>query len=176
MGPKFQSLEKENRPIIQKIYENVDIPELIQVNMGLIIDQPQADPTLADRICIERFSSYLKLLFTTARVLAMYQHRPNLSFRNVLLTPNSIDLENALKFWIIDAQKCFTEKLIKDEFVRLSPKIRKDGIIVVGTRIEKWLMENYNNEGLIYYHAIMVCHSYTLYSSTTFAIQAFQQQ
>ena len=117
---------------------------------------------MSHRIDISRFSSYLKLLFTTARVLSFYKRMPVYSFRNALLTPTSDDINEALNFWIRDAQSIFDEKIIQRDYSRLSPKCRHDGIFIVGTRIEKWLNENYNTEGLIllpYEHGLSYLYS-----------------
>ena len=83
------------------------------------------------------------LLCTIARVLSFYHRKPIRSLMNALITPKSIDLENAERFWVIDAQSMFTEKVIREKFSRLSPRIRGDGIFIVGTRMEKWLNDSW---------------------------------
>ena len=62
----------------------VDIPELIQVNTENI---SATSETLSGRINIDIFSSYLKLIFTTSRVLSFYKHKPVPSLYNALQTP-----------------------------------------------------------------------------------------
>ena len=89
------------------------------------------------------------LLCTTARVLSLYHRKPIHSLMNALITPKSIDLENAERFWVIDAQSMFTEKVIREKFSRLSPRIRDDGIFIVGTRMETWLNDSYNANSII---------------------------
>ena len=77
-------------------------------------------------------------------MLSFFHRKPIPSLMNALRTPKSIDLENAERFWVIDAQSMFTEKVIREKFSRLSPRIRDDGIFIVGTRMEKWLNDSYN--------------------------------
>ena len=144
-GPQFLKEIESKWPIKQDV-KLVELPELIRVHLEVVTAKLE---TLANRMNIERFLSYMKLICTTARVLSFYQRKPMLSFRNALLSPTSKDLEHAATFWILDAQGQFTEKMIQEKFCKLSPRLREDGIFVVGTRVEKWLNETYNENGLV---------------------------
>ena len=103
--------------------------------------------TLASRIDINRFSSFTKLLQITARVLAMYQDPP--SFKNAVRDTTIQNIAQAELFWIKDAQKNITKDELKSNYIRLGPRIRPDGVITVGHRMEKWMQMTYNNKQLI---------------------------
>ena len=136
-GPQFLTKNENEWPIKQDV-KLAELPELIRMHLEVVNEKVE---NLASRINIDRFSSYIKLICTTARILSFYQWKPTLSFRNALMNPTSEDLKHAATFWILDAQSQFTEKMMKEKFCKLSPKLREDGIFIVGTRIEKWLNE-----------------------------------
>ena len=111
--------------------------------------------SLAERININRFSSYTRLLRVTARVCAMYKKRP--SFKNVATELSYQQLKEAEMFWVQEAQRTITDLELSHKYLRLSPCKREDGIIVVGRRAEKWMSISYNAEKPIllpYNHAI----------------------
>ena len=51
--------------------------------------------------------------------------------------------------WIIEAQKLLAEGLRRGDYKRLCPKTRDDGVVIVGGRVEGWLLDTYNTPGLI---------------------------
>ena len=60
-----------------------------------------------------------------------------------MLTPE--DTNKAGRFWILEAQTSIQNDLKNGKFKRLSPKHRRDGVIVVGARAERWLEMSYNH-------------------------------
>ena len=73
----------------------VDLPE--QAKMVLAADI-HVEQDLADRIDINCFSSYTKLLRITSRVLAIYKREPVASFWNVRHMPSAEDLKRLKTF------------------------------------------------------------------------------
>jgi len=64
------------------------------------VNNIEEDTQLEKRINIDNYSNFDKVLKVTARVLAMYQKMPRITFKNVtkVLTPE--DITNAERFWI----------------------------------------------------------------------------
>ena len=62
------------------------------------------EDSLTNRININRFSSYARLIRATARVIAMYRRNPKLSFKNATEVPDQSMLEAAELLWIYEAQ------------------------------------------------------------------------
>ena len=93
-GPQFLQHNEENWPIRQDC-NVLNIPESIRQVFHTAVT---IEDSLAKRINIERFSSYMKLLFTTARILAFYKIDPQPSFKNALQTPTIDDLNKAEAF------------------------------------------------------------------------------
>ena len=105
--------------------------------------------SLAKRINIDRFSTYNKLIHTTARILAMYNKTHKMTFKNASrpLTPD--DISKAETFWIHEAQKSMQRDIDKGKYKRLCPRRRDDGIYVVGGRGERWIEMSYNKTEVI---------------------------
>ena len=82
------------------------------------------------------------MIRVTARILLCYQKRPFPSFRNIIADLEPCDLERSESMWIRTAQKDLGDL---KKYVRLSPKVREDGIIIVGCRCEAWLDEKFEN-------------------------------
>ena len=76
----------------------------------------------------------------------MYKHASDLSFRNALKNPDCKDYEEATLVWVQDAQ--LTIKDFERRFARLGPIEDDRGIYLVGKRVEKWLDNSYNENGL----------------------------
>ena len=81
---------------------------------------------LAVRIDMSRYWDYTSLVRLTARVLAMFQTDYKPSFRNVARVLEPADVAKAADM------KCGRSR-------HLCPRVREDGINVVGGRAEKWL-------------------------------------
>ena len=120
-----------------------------------VVGDLEVPDSIEARINIDRFSSYTRLMHVTARVLAMYKPPP--AFTNAVNEISIKDVEEAEMFWIRCAQRSITQKDLETTYVRLGPKVREDGIITVGHRMEKWMQMTYNNNKLIllpYHHPI----------------------
>ena len=102
--------------------------------------------SLAVRIYISsyRYSDYTRLVRVTARVLAMFRTDYKPSFRNAARVLEPVDVTKAEQFWILQAQETMLSDMKRGRFRRLCPRVREDGIIVVGGRAEKWLEMSYN--------------------------------
>ena len=96
----FLNLPEEEWPL-KREQPKEDLPEQLKTVMKY---DAQVEETLLSRIDLNRFSNYQRLLRVTARVLAMYQKEPKLSFTNAV------------------------------NMKRLCPTTRNDGVIVVGGR------------------------------------------
>ena len=66
---------------------------------------------LADKIDINRYSSYTKFVRVTSLVLAIYKREPVASFCNVRHMPSAEALENTEDFWIRNAQSDIMSKI-----------------------------------------------------------------
>ena len=143
-GAELLSLPESEWPLHKQCSE--ELPEQIKTMMSLTA---KVKDTLASRIDINRFSKYHKVVRTTARILAMYDTHPKPSFRNVAREVTAQDFQNAEIFWYQDAQKIIREKIKNGELKTLHPKVREDGVVVVGGRAEKWMRINYDNDTLI---------------------------
>ena len=144
-GPSFLQLSESQWPIKQKC-PVVDLPEQAKMVMAADIHVEQ---DLADRIDINCFSSYTKLLRVTSCVLATYKREPVAAFWNVRHMPSAEDLEKAEDFWIRIAQSDIMSKIKQGELKRLCPRVRENNVSVVGNRAEKWMEMSYNKRELI---------------------------
>ena len=81
--------------------------------------------SLAARIDSRKYSSYLKLIRVTARVLVMFQNCPRLSFRNVAKVLTTANVAKAEAFWILEAQKSLRQDLKSGKFRRLCPEVKR---------------------------------------------------
>lgn len=74
----------------------------------------------------------------------MFQNCQKLSFRNVAKVVTPADIAKAKAFWILEAQKFLRRDLKSGKFRRMCPKIRSDGVVVVGGCVERWVEMSYN--------------------------------
>lgn len=144
-GPAFLKLPVSEWPTRHEPVID-DLPEQVRVVMSL---DGEKEETLSDRIDLDRFSKYWRLVRTTARVLAMYKRSPKLSLYNASNDLNSNDIGKAENFWFLEAQKSMKAKLLKGDFNRLCPTTNEDGIVVVGGRAEKWFRHRFDKETLV---------------------------
>ena len=97
-GPEFLKLPEEEWPIKQDCsFES--LPE--ESNKVFML---RVENSLTNRININRFSNYTRLIRVTARVIAMYRRNPKLSFKNATEVPDQSMLEAAELLWIYEAQ------------------------------------------------------------------------
>ena len=118
-------------PILAKVSVK-NLPETIQ-NANIMSVSTGPRETLAHRIQIDRHSSFQKIIRVTARVLALY-NRENLSLKNVGKHLTKIELKEAEVFWVREAQRKLGSLT---QYKRLGPRIRNDGVVVVGSRLVK---------------------------------------
>lgn len=104
---------------------------------------------IATRININNYSNYKRLLRATARVLSMYHKDPKRTFLNVTKKPTAEDLMKADLLWIKEAQSNMNRELKKGKYKRLCPRMREDGIYVVGDRTTRWMEMSYNKKEVI---------------------------
>ena len=69
----------------------------------------------------------------------MYHTDPKPTFFNVKREPTAEDLMKAEDLWIKEAQRNMQEELKAGKYKRLCPRLRKDGIYVVGGRATRWM-------------------------------------
>ena len=136
-----------------------DLPEQIKVVMKL---EAHVVDTLLSRIKIERFSSYIKLVRVTARVLSLYRRKPRVSFKNACSELSPADIKKAECSWYLDVQVSIREEVSKGNVNRLCPTVRDDGVVVVGGRADKWFQVRYDNELLVLLHTSIDFLSYLL--------------
>ena len=148
-GPDFLKLPESEWPITKTPTTLQKLPETIKVLASINIVNNIGEDTLEKRINIDNHSNFEKLLRVTARVLAMYQKMPRITFKNVtkVLTPE--DITNAERFWILQAQKIMHKDLKKGKYKRLCPRKRNDGIYIEGGHSQRWVEISYNKQELI---------------------------
>ena len=140
-GPSFLSGPKETWPISQKPYEH-ELPDRCVVGLTMTIP---SDQDFCNDVKINNFSSFDKLMRVTARVPRSAENR---SLRGIgqPLQPELISKAETL--WIKHAQKQLLDNWQK-RFRRLGPSLNSEGILIVGSRISKWLKDNWNQNCFI---------------------------
>ena len=125
--------------------ESDDVPELKSNNfIHMLVEKVSC---LSDLIDIERFGNYMKLLRSTARVIAVFNKK--CSFVNLLKDPSWNDISIAQNLWIKDMQKSMVDVIAKGKLQRLNPSLNDQGIYIVSGRMEYWFEYTYNDKGLI---------------------------
>lgn len=138
-GPDFLRLPVKEWPVNQT---NVaELPDMIGQTLVCETKTVMHNDTNLNFINLDRFSSYMKLLKVTSRVMAAIKAK---SFRAVARNVSSQDLQEAEKLWVKEVQREYSRDWPK-RFERLGPAIDKDGIITVGNRMRSWLRQNWNN-------------------------------
>ena len=139
-GPDFLKLS-ESEWLNSRICAIQELPKEPRVVM---IANTKPKDSLAVRVDISRYSDYRRLVRVTPRVLAMFRTDYEPSFRNDAGVLEPADVTKAERFWILQAQETMLSDMKRGRFRRLCPRVREDGIIVVGGRAEKWLEMSYN--------------------------------
>ena len=140
-GPKFLSQPVEQWPL-KEASTDLELPEQVTVH---VIEEQCITPSISNIIDIKRFSSYMKLIGVTARVLSVFRHTEKVSLRNLKLLPEQKLMLEAEDCWIRECQAGIKEKVNKGKFDSLSPELREDGVIIVGSRVKKWVDISYDN-------------------------------
>ncbi|KAJ8033541.1 hypothetical protein HOLleu_23814 [Holothuria leucospilota] len=144
-GPGFLALPVDQWPVGQSCYERT-LPERVKVVM---VEDVEEIDSLASRINLRKYSSYDKLLRVTARVLSLYRKK---KLSGAVSDPTAEDIRMAEMFWVREAQRPMLRLFEEDKrqfytlYARLGPRLREDGIIVVGARIKEHVHFSYNNE------------------------------
>ncbi len=94
---------------------------------------------------ISRFSKYDKLINVTAGVLRAASSRSILSLHQ---EPETKDIHDAEIYWIKLVQKGIGKDW-QVRYRRLGPIMNNEGVILVGSRMSKWLKENWKRDELI---------------------------
>ncbi|XP_043234175.1 uncharacterized protein LOC122387784 isoform X1 [Amphibalanus amphitrite] len=141
-GPQFLNFPRESWPMSQKPYEH-ELPDSIVVNLTTI-GTNTARHDICNDIAIENFSSYDKLIRVTARLLSIVESDTR-SLKSIGKPLTVEVLSKAEELWIRQAQRTILENW-QVRFRRLGPSLTDDGIIIVGSRIAKWLKENWNRD------------------------------
>ena len=136
-GPEFLKLPEEEWPIKQS-YSGQILPEAIVMAAAI-----EVEPSVASMIDIERFSSYDKLIRVTARISSISSKHGKRSLRNIFLNPQREELHNSENAWIKESQTTLGSDVKKASMERLGV-FKKDGLQVVGARIESWSQHTYN--------------------------------
>ena len=145
-GPPFMSLPEEQWPISTDV-EGIVIPELRKNAFTATVVETNLD-TLSKRIDITRFSKFMLLIYTTARILKLYRRFvTGGSKKDTEIKP--YDLKQAENFWIKEAQRDMESDIKKGRYKKLQPKLNSDGIFVVGGRTERWMGATWNRQYFI---------------------------
>lgn len=146
-GPEFLKKPVSEWPVKQST-SVISIPELKAKTHVAMTANAISPESLAKRIDATRFSKWLLLKHTTARVLKLYKRfKFHGSKNDTELLP--IDLEEGEFFWIKEAQRDILKNLSTARFVKLNPTVNERGIVVVGGRTERWMQSTWNKQEFI---------------------------
>ena len=142
VGPEFLSEPIESWPIRQS-YSGAAIPELAKV---VQVNSLRASDTvnLSAIINCQKYSSYDKLISVTARVMAVFKGRPQPSLKNIAVPLGRNEIQNAERSWILESQADLSNHLKAETLSRLCAR-EENGVMIVGTRLEKWESITYDN-------------------------------
>ena len=140
-GPLFLKEEEEDWPVRQATRSDLLLPELKQ--KYIVATATVAEETLVSRFQIERFSRWRLLIHATARIIRLYR-RFKKDGTSTSLQPTTLDVHDAERLWIAEAQKEIEMKSCKE----LKPSL-EDGILVVGGRTERWMQATWNKQKFV---------------------------
>ena len=115
--------------------DDLEFPETAVVN---IMEEVQSTPSISKLISIERYSKYDMVIRVTARLLSVFERTNKVSLRNALVDPGQELIQKAESLWLHECQAEIKEQVRKGRFASLSPGIRDDGVVIVGSRVKKW--------------------------------------
>lgn len=136
-GPEFLSKPQEEWPVCRSVVEK--LPDRRSITLVC----SKEDKNILSEIKLDNFTSYVKLLKVTSRVLSCVKTR---SLRGALVGPSAEDIRAAEDLWIRTIQSDMVDW--QQRYKSLGP-VLLNGIIVVGQRIAKWLKDNWNQEQFI---------------------------
>jgi hypothetical protein len=140
-GPSFLKEEETLWPLKQSFSGNA-LPDQLMKHDVLAVAREENGPYISSIINPERFSSYYRLIRVTARIISVFKSPPSL--KNMGNMPNRAEMKEAEKVWIIDAQKEIQNQ-IKPQTMKRLGVARAEGILIVGSRLESWKHQSYNN-------------------------------
>lgn len=139
-GPKYLTLPVDKWPISQPCVQK--LPDRNNTLLSCKVEINQAtNPSIID---IERFSSFEKMIKTTAIVLTICKEK---TFNKILQSITSENLKEAEHYWVKIVQSEFIDW--EKRFAKLGPSKDGNGIIIVGERISKWLKDTWNQNQFI---------------------------
>ena len=140
-GPKFLEHAEEEWPARQSTTVSL-VPELKVTALNNLASSEEID-SLANRIDINRFSNWMRLKYVTARILKLYKRykKSEINTESMILPE---DLENAEKFWILEAQRKM--EISSHNQAKLNPVRDERGIVMVGGRTERWMQMTWNKQ------------------------------
>ena len=142
-GPSFLSETLQSWPVSWEVKKGISVPEMkASTTKEVVYHTRDAKETLASRFDLNRYSRWKVLQYTTARILKLYKRFKTGGDRNTELT--SDDLAQAEVFWIKEAQKEIQMKSV----IKLCPA-QENGIILVGSRTERWNACTWNRQKFI---------------------------
>ena len=130
-GHSFLKDEETLWPLRQS-FSGTIIPE--QIIMAIKVTESSVCMSNIIEAC--RFS-YSKLLRITARIVSAFKQNPKPSLKNIKCLPIPEEIREAERMWIKDAQEQITETVKPHTLERLGAA-NKDGVMVVGTKLESW--------------------------------------
>ena len=142
-GPGFLLEPVESWPVCWEVKKGVSIPEMkASTAKEVVCHARNVKVTLASMFDLNRYSRWKVLQHTTARILKLYKRFKKGGNRNSELTAD--DLAQAENLWIKEAQKEIEMKSV----IKLCP-MEENGIILVGSRTERWNSCTWNRQKFI---------------------------
>jgi hypothetical protein len=105
----------------------------------------EIQPSVTAIINIDRFSTYDMLVRVTARVLSVVGGESKNSLKNISLNPSHKELNAAEMAWIRESQSTL-ETDVKPETMKKLGVIEKDEVKIIGSRLEGWMEDTYNDK------------------------------
>ena len=143
-GPDFLSKPIPEWPVSQ----STEITELPERKNFVGVTATIQKENLMDRIDISRFSSYERLIRVTAKILSLYDRFKSENQGKIVDCEARKYLEQAEMLWLLEVQKDLKEKVANGKLKRHCPRI-KDGLLVVGGRVERWMENTWNQQEFI---------------------------
>ena len=139
-GPDFLRAPRTTWPVSQSLYEQ-ELPDRNVMSL-MAVRNNNLHFNVDKVIKAGDFSSYDKLLRVTARILNAVAKG---SLKGIGSPPNSEIVSLAESLWVKAVQKPLMINW-QNRFKRLGPNLTNEGLLTVGSRIAKWLKDNWNRQ------------------------------
>ncbi|XP_068221896.1 uncharacterized protein [Palaemon carinicauda] len=139
-GPEFLYQDSSESPVKQSTVP--DLPDVVFARGALNEGEINSSRQLID---IQRFSNVKRLLSVMARIISAIKKK---SFKAILCDPSTEEIQQAELYFVKNAQASLPQDWEK-RYRRLGPVLREDGIITVGSRMSKWLKDNWDQNQFI---------------------------